>query len=74
MKASDLRELSIEELIDREETLSQDLFNLRFQRAANQLEDKMKIRMTKRDRARVLTVIKEKLLEEERNKVDGDSR
>ncbi len=74
MKASDLRELSIEELRDREETLSQDLFNLRFQRAANQLEDKMKIRITKRDRARVLTVINEKLLEEERNKVDGDSR
>jgi large subunit ribosomal protein L29 len=74
MKASDLRELSVEELMDREETLSQELFNLRFQRAANQLEDKMKIRTTKRDRARVLTVIKEKLLEEERKKGDGDSR
>lgn len=74
MKASDLRELSVEELRDREETLSQELFNLRFQRAANQLENKMKIMLTKRDRARVLTVIKEKLLEEERNKADGDQR
>ena len=74
MKASDLRELSIEELKDREETLSQELFNLRFQRAANQLENKMKIRTTKRDRARVLTIIKEKALEEERNSKDGDAR
>ncbi|MBN1573431.1 MAG: 50S ribosomal protein L29 [Deltaproteobacteria bacterium] len=72
MKASDLRDLSVEELMDREETLSQELFNLRFQRAANQLENKMKIRLTKRDRARVLTVIKEKMLEEERKKGDGD--
>jgi large subunit ribosomal protein L29 len=74
MKASDLRELSLEELKDREENLSQELFNLRFQRAANQLEDKMKIRNTKKDRARILTVIKEKALEDEdkRNKVNGD--
>ncbi len=74
MKASDLRELSVDELKDREENLSQELFNLRFQRAANQLEDKMKIRNTKKDRARILTVIKEKALEDEdkRNKVNGD--
>jgi len=76
MKASDLRELSVEELRDREEKLSQELFNLRFQRAANQLEDKMKIRNTKRDRARVLTIINEKAFEDEdkRKKVNGDSR
>ena len=74
MKASDLRELSVEELKDREENLSQELFNLRFQRAANQLENKMKIRNTKRDRARILTVIKQKALEDEdkRKKVNGD--
>ena len=74
MKASDLRELSVEELKDREENLSQELFNLRFQRAANQLENKMKIKNTKKDRARILTVIKEKAIEDEvkRNKVNGD--
>ncbi len=76
MKASDLRDLSVEELKDREENLSQELFNLRFQRAANQLDNKMKINTTKKDRARVLTIIKEKALEDEdkRKKVNGDSR
>lgn len=60
MKASELRELSTDELKEREVSLSQELFNLRFKRAANQLEDKMKIRATRREIARVLTIIREK--------------
>ena len=59
MKPSELRELSLEELKDRETELAQELFNLRFQRAANQLEDKMKIGITKREIARVKTIIHE---------------
>jgi len=59
MKPSELRELSLEELKDRETELAQELFNLRFQRAANQLEDKMKIGLTKREIARVKTIIDE---------------
>jgi len=59
MKPSELRELSLEELKDRETELAQELFNLRFQRAANQLEDKMKIGLTKREIARVKTIIHE---------------
>ncbi len=60
MKASELRELSIGELKERELSLSQELFNLRFQKAANQLEDKRKKGKTRREIARVLTVIREK--------------
>jgi large subunit ribosomal protein L29 len=60
MKASEMRELSVGELKERENTLAQEIFNLRFQRAANQLEDKRKIRNTRREIARVLTIIKEK--------------
>jgi large subunit ribosomal protein L29 len=60
MKASELRELSVGELKERENTLAQELFNLRFQRAANQLEDKRKMKNTRREIARVLTIIKEK--------------
>ena len=59
MKPSELRELSIEELKERETELAQELFNLRFQRAANQLENKMKIGITKREIARVKTIIHE---------------
>lgn len=60
MKASELRELSVGELREREIALSQELFNLRFQRAANQLEDKRKMRNTRKEIARVITLIKEK--------------
>jgi len=59
MKPSEMRELSIEELKERETELAQELFNLRFQRAANQLENKMKIGLTKREIARVKTIIHE---------------
>jgi large subunit ribosomal protein L29 len=60
MKASELRDLSVGELKERHLTLAQEVFNLRFQRAANQLEDKRKIRNTRKEIARVLTVITEK--------------
>jgi large subunit ribosomal protein L29 len=60
MKASELRELSTEELKERETLLSQELFNLRFQRAANQLDDSMKISRTKKEFARVLTILRER--------------
>ncbi len=69
MKPSEMRELSSDELREREASLSQELFNLRFKRAANQLEDKMKIRETKREIARVLTII----LEKERSTKDEDA-
>lgn len=60
MKASELRDLSVGELKERHITLAEEVFNLRFQRAANQLEDKRKIRNTRKEIARVLTVIAEK--------------
>ncbi len=68
MKASELRELSVGELKEREMTLAQEVFNLRFQRAANQLEDKRKIRNTRKEIARVLTLIAEKEKTEGRTK------
>jgi large subunit ribosomal protein L29 len=68
MKASELRELSVGELKERELTLAQELFNLRFQRAANQLEDKRKIGNTRKEIARVLTVIAQKETTEGRTK------
>jgi large subunit ribosomal protein L29 len=68
MKASELRELSVGELKEREMTLAQEVFNLRFQRAANQLEDKRKIRNTRKEIARVLTVIAQKEQTEGRTK------
>ena len=60
MKASELRELSVGELKEREMTLEQELFNLRFQQATGEIENPMRIRAIRKDIARVLTVITEK--------------
>jgi len=68
MKASELRDLSVGELKERHMTLAQEVFNLRFQRAANQLENRRKIRNTRKEIARVLTVIAQKERSEEGTK------
>ncbi len=59
MKASELRELSVSELETKLKDLKEELFNLRFQLAINQLENPMRITAVKRDIARVSTVIRE---------------
>jgi large subunit ribosomal protein L29 len=60
MKASKLREMSVEELVDEGKELSEQLFRLRFQKATGQLEDMMKIRQIRRDLARLKTIVTEK--------------
>ena len=55
MKASELRELSGEQLDDRLRELREELFNLRFQYATRQLTNTARIREVRRDIARVLT-------------------
>lgn len=60
MKASEMREQTVEELQDREKELAEKLFALRLQRVTGQLESPAKMREAKRDLARVLTVLREK--------------
>ncbi|RJX34436.1 MAG: 50S ribosomal protein L29 [Desulfarculus sp.] len=59
MKAAELRELSAEELTRKLADLRQELFNLKFQHATGQLENPMRVRETKKDIARVLTLLSE---------------
>lgn len=59
MKAKELRELVKEELKEKEKELGQELFNLRFQKATGQLGNTAIIPKTKRDLARVKTVLRE---------------
>ncbi|MGD8353676.1 MAG: 50S ribosomal protein L29 [Pseudomonadota bacterium] len=66
MKASDLRDLTLDELRQRESDLYAELFNLRFQLATNQLESPMRLPLTRKDLARVKTVIAQKERSEER--------
>ena len=60
MKASEIRELSVEELEKKLADLKKELFNLRFQHAINQLDNPHKIDDVKKDIARVMTILHEK--------------
>lgn len=59
MKAKQVRELSQDELSQKEKDLTEELFNLRFQHALGQLENTMRITHVRRDLARVKTIIRE---------------
>ncbi len=62
MKAKELRELSEDELKEKLGELSQELFNLRFQRATGQLGNTAMIPKTKKDIARLKTILREREL------------
>ena len=59
MKAKELREIDIKELNEKVISLRQELFNLRFQKAAGQLGNTAIIGKTKKDLARVKTILNE---------------
>lgn len=56
MKASEIRELSAEQRAKKLTELKEELFNLRFQQAINQLDNPMRIKAVKKDIARIKTV------------------
>jgi large subunit ribosomal protein L29 len=60
LKASDLRILDEDELEDKLRELKETLFNLRFQHATGQLDNPMRIKETRRDIARICTVMTER--------------
>ena len=60
MKVTEIRNLSVEELEAKLKELKEELFNLRFQHAINQLENPHKLADVKKDIARVLTVLRSK--------------
>ena len=60
MKASDIREKNVAELKDELLRLRKEAFNLRMQRASGQLPQSHLLKETRRDIARVKTIMKEK--------------
>ncbi len=62
MRANEVRNLSEQELTQKLEDLKSELFNLRFQLAAGQLENPMRIRQVRKDIARVKTIMREREL------------
>jgi large subunit ribosomal protein L29 len=61
VKAKELKDLTVEELRSKEKEMQETLFNLRFQHATGLLENTMRIPATKKDLARIKTVIRAKL-------------
>ena len=58
--ARELRNLSSEDLAEREKELREELFNLRFQFASGELANHARITLAKRELARVITVLRER--------------
>ncbi|HJX30866.1 MAG TPA: 50S ribosomal protein L29 [Thermodesulfobacteriota bacterium] len=59
MKPKEIRDLSSEEMLQKEKDLTEELFNLKFQSAMGQLENTMRVKQVKKDIARVKTIFKE---------------
>ncbi len=60
MDAAELRNKTPDELRDQLVQLKKEAFNLRFRKATNQLENTARMRVVRRDAARVMTVLNEK--------------
>jgi large subunit ribosomal protein L29 len=65
MKMDELRDLTLEELMDALVEAKEERFNLRFQVATNQLDNTARLKKVKKDIARIRTVLRERELAEE---------
>ena len=59
MNASELRDLTYEELIEKMAEAKEELFNLRFQMATNQLDNTTRLRQVRREVARIATTMRQ---------------
>lgn len=59
MKASEIRDMSVEEMNEKLAGLKEELFALRFQLAVNQLDNTARLKAVKKDIARIKTVLRE---------------
>lgn len=63
MEPKQLREMSTDDLAQKRGELREEIFHLKLRRATSRLENPMKLRQSKRDLARVETVLRERELE-----------
>ena len=59
MKSSEIRDMAADEIQRKVDDLKEELFNLRFQHGAGQLENPQKLKLVKRDIARFQTIARE---------------
>ena len=69
MEAKELRDMSTEDLTRKRAELREEVCHLKLKRATNRLENPMKLRQSKRDLARVETVLRERALQIEAGQV-----
>ena len=60
MEAKQFREMNSDELAQKRRELKEEIFHLRLRRATGQLESSMKLRQTRRDFARLETILRER--------------
>jgi large subunit ribosomal protein L29 len=60
VKAEVIREMSVEDVRAKDKELREQLFRLRLQKAVGQLDNAVKMRATRRDIARLATILREK--------------
>jgi large subunit ribosomal protein L29 len=63
MQAKELREMSVDDLTQKRTELREEIGHLKLKRATSRLENPMKLQQTKRDLARVETLLREKSLQ-----------
>ena len=66
MRASDIREMSVDELKSRVTELERESFNLNFRSATQPLDNALQLRFIRRDIARIKTILRERTLESAR--------
>jgi len=66
MEAKELREMSVEDLTQKRLSLREEIGHLKLKRATSRLENPMSLKATKRDLARVETILREKALQSEK--------
>lgn len=64
MKAEEFRDMELDDLLDAFVEAKEELFNLRFQVATNQIDNTARLKAVKRDIARIRTVLREREIQE----------
>jgi large subunit ribosomal protein L29 len=59
MRARELRDLTFDEVLQKREEIKKELFNLRLRQATRQVDNPLKIRILRRDLARMNTIVRE---------------
>ncbi|MGR3742242.1 50S ribosomal protein L29 [Companilactobacillus sp. DQM5] len=59
MKTNEIKELTTDQMLDKEKQYKEELFNLRFQQATGQLENTARLKKVRKNIARIKTVLQQ---------------